>query len=351
MKLSAFLVPAAVAVVLSPAHSAFCQSNSTVPLTASPANFAYDSLTYRTKGLIGSSELAARATVQITSSGAATPASDPDVEPILPPGFYPTDVTNPKNHATVFSAQSHPIYINNPPSHWGNPGAFLTDFGKSDFIHVLDQYVGAFSNNRYTLGTSFLAGGYPIPADHTLQINDILTLVHAGAAIEGGGLGHIYHIFIPQGVDMCLPPASSTAAPQCYSPDNPSTFVFCAFHSAVTFSDSVGHVLFTVEPYQNVAGCNLPPGGSANSQLIDSTDDTLSHETSETISDPNLNAWWVHRLTIANGEEIGDLCVRAQIIGKNIYSKDATVNLNGHPYTIQAEYSDQVHGCPYSTAP
>ena len=91
--------------------------------------------------------------------------------------------------------------------------------------------------------------------------------------------------------------------------------------------------------------------GSANGQLIDSTNDTLSHETSETISDPNLNAWWVHRLTIANGEEIGDLCVRAQIIGNNIYSKDGTIILNGHPYTIQAEYSDEVHGCPYSTAP
>lgn len=344
MKISA-LRPTAVAVgMLSFAPFALSQ-NAPTPLTVSPTTYAVDSFSYQAKDLFG-----ATSSAPSTLKGPAGAADSVDVDSTVPaiqaPGFYPDDVTNPKNRATVFAAASHPLYVDNLPASWGNVSAFLTDFGKSNFVHVLDQYVGASSNNRYTLGESFIAG-YPIPANHTLQIGDLLALVHAGASIDGGGLGNIYHIFLPQGVDTCLPTAPG-ATPECYSPDNPATFFFCAYHSAVTFSDSVGHVLFTVEPYQNVPGCQAPPSGTANNQLIDSTNDTLSHELSETISDPNLNAWWVHKLIFGNGNEIGDMCIRSKIVGNNIYSHYGNIQLNGHPYTIQPEYSDQVHGCSYT---
>ena len=224
---------------------------------------------------------------------------------------------------------------------------FLTDLGKSSFIHVLDQYVGSSARNRYTLGTSFTAPNYPIPANNTVSIGDIYNLVHAAASIKGNGFGHFYHVFLPQGVDMCLPPSSPGASPACYSPDNPSTFAFCAFHGAVTFNDTVGHVIFSVEPYQNVLGCSVLPSGTANGQLVDSTNTVLSHEVFEGLSDPDLNAWWVQDFTFAYGNEIGDLCTRAAQFNKDFYWSYGEVTLNDHPYTIQPEYSNQVHGCAY----
>lgn len=312
------------------------RAQSTVSLPVGSADIAgqYDpsSFIYRGMGLAGAKD---PAPANPQPNGA-------DDDGIPPPGFYPADVTNPRHNPAVISTEHHPIYVNRNPSHWGNVPAFLTDLGRSNFIHLLDQYVGSSANNRYTLGTSFEAA-YPIPANHTLAIPDILALVHAGGKAAGTGFGNMYHVFLPSGVDMCID------AQTCYSPDNSKTFAFCAFHGAVTFKD-IGHVLFSVEPFQDVIGCSVPPGGTPNGQLADSTNNVLSHEIFEALSDPDLNAWWVHNLTFANGNEIGDLCIRAGFIGKTPYWNYGTVSLDNHLYTVQPEYSDQFHGCAYALA-
>ena len=342
MKVSTLLQVAPIVMALLAVDLARGQNDSTVSLQVSPAKAAVTGLSYRALGPIGS-KAPAPATIQ---NG---PAFSQDELPVIDrPGFYPADVSNPANVPGVLTTMHHPIYVDALPSHWGNVGKFLTDLGKSDFIHVLDQYIGSSANNRYTLGTSFIAPDYPIPANHTLLIGDIFNLVYAGASIKGNGFGHIYHVFLPKGVDMCLYPFGPTGPPQCYSPDNPNTFYFCAFHGSVTFSDAVGHVLFSVEPYQDAPGCSVPPTGTANNQLIDSTNNVLSHETFEALSDPDGYSWWVQAFTFAYGNEIGDLCERSGQFGQNFYWKYGQVELNGHPYTVQPEYSNQLHGCTYS---
>ena len=45
--------------------------------------------------------------------------------------------------------------------------------------------------------------------------------------------------------------------------------------------------------------------------------------------------------------EIGDLCTRSAQFGMNFYWEYGQVELNGHSYTIQPEYSNQFHGCAY----
>ena len=94
-------------------------------------------------------------------------------------------------------------------------------------------------------------------------------------------------------------------------------------------------------------GCAVPPTGTANSQLIDSTNNVLSHEVFEALSDPDLNAWRVQAYTFAYGEEIGDLCTRSGVFNGSLYFKYSNVRLNGHSYTVQPEYSNEVHGCAY----
>ena len=267
-----------------------------------------------------------------TPSSIPTAIDDDDATiPSVPaPGFYPADVSNPKNHKVVVSAQSNNLYVNAAPSEWGSPATFLHNFGMSSFIHVLDQYVGSTANNRYTVGVGGLIT-YPTPT--ALADNDILQIVHAGASALGSGYDHIYHVFLPKGTDVCF-----TGTTECYSPDHPSTFVFCAYHASVTFSD-IGHVLFTVEPFQNVNGCSVAQP-SPNGALIDSTANSLSHELSETITDPNGNAWWVRNELILYGEEIGDTCATPNFGYGN-------VTLNGTAYEIQPEYSNKYHACAF----
>jgi hypothetical protein len=156
----------------------------------------------------------------------------------------------------------------------------------------------------------------------------------------GGGLGHIYHMFLPKNVDTCTEPGFGPPSNHCYSPDNGSTFTFCAYHGA--FSATVNHqrqtFLYTVEPYGDVNGCRndvhnqaLPNAVSPGVDPADPGYSTLSHELFETISDPLLNAWWNE----LSGNEIGDLC----------FVFDNFVTVNGHPYVLQSEYSDLHHIC------
>lgn len=331
---------AAAFTVLLSAQAALAQNAPILPLNPKPAHIAVKSLSYKTLGKVGSRDS------QSQNMTATLHSASPAVVPGIPsPGFYPGDLNDYYGGAVVVAAKQHPIYVDAAPATWGDVPAFLSDYSKSNMIHIVDQYTGSDENNRYRLGSQFAAPHYPLPSNHTFTIDDILTLVHAGASVAGNGYGHMYHVFLPPGADMCSGPAGT--AP-CYSPDDSANWVFCAFHGSVDFDDAVGHVLFSVEPFQNVLGCSVAPTGTANNQLIDSTDSTLSHEVTETITDPDGDAWWVQDGTALFGAEIADECTRAAVYPDyNVYGDYGIVRLNGHPYTIQPEYSNAVHGCTY----
>lgn len=243
------------------------------------------------------------------------------------PGFYPADLSNPKHGKVLTAVQSNNVYVNCAASCWGNPSTFLSRLAVSNFIHVADEYVGATGNNRYTVGTSTSINA-ALPAK--LTSNNILQLVHTAARAHGSGYDHVYHIFLRSGVDVC------TSANVCYSPDNISTFAFCAYHGSVDFQD-IGHVLYSVEPYQNVKGCSVAQP-SPNGPVVDSTNSTLSHELIETITDPDGNAWFAQNSLIEYGAEIGDVC-------ENPFGKYGAFSISGKSYAIQPEYSNRLHAC------
>jgi hypothetical protein len=263
---------------------------------------------------------------------------------------YFTDVQNEGGHV-VKSAVSHAIYLQ-PQSGvqctvatcWGDPEGFLRDLGNSEFIHVIDQYVGTSTNNRYKVGFHATVN-YTPPATALLD-TDIQAFVHAVAAKTGAaGYGHIYHVFLPPGQDEC----SDSTLSDCYSPDNLAAFDFCAYHSSVDFAD-IGHVLYTVQPYQNIPDCEVQPG-SVNGSLVDSANDVLNHETFETISDPDGDAWINTESAPFRGLEIADECV--------FFGFDASGNYNGFKvptfligrryYAVQLVNSNEQHAC--SSAP
>jgi hypothetical protein len=250
---------------------------------------------------------------------------------------YPGDLSY-QGGAFVDHVQSHALYVNCKSSCWGNPEGFLQDLGESDFIHITDQYVGRHDDNRYTVGghasISFTLPKVP------LTDNDMLAVVHAVATqTHQTGYNHIYHVFLPPGTDECFDSTFTV----CYSPDNPNTFFFCAYHGSADFKD-IGHVLYSVEPFQNVGGCNVAPG-SPNGQLVDSTNNVLSHELFESITDPDGSAWWNTASNALFGNEIGDECSFIIFPPGAVYFDPSVFNIGGKRYAVQPEYNNFSHAC------
>jgi hypothetical protein len=249
---------------------------------------------------------------------------------------FPGDLTY-QGGAVVEFAESHNIYML-PGSTcasaacWGNPEQFLRDLGKSEFIHVTDQYVGQHASNRYTLGqsasVSFTQSTTPLTDDQMQAV------VHAVALKTGEtGYRHIYHVFLPPGQDECFDSTFSVCASN----------VFCAYHSSTDFKD-IGHVLYSVEPFADVPGCQVRPG-TPNGTETDSQNSALSHELIETITDPDGDAWW-NAVNLADfGQEIADECVFLLFTPTAVFSDPAIITVRGHRYALQAEYNNHVHGC------
>ena len=252
------------------------------------------------------------------------------------PYFFPADLVH-SGGATLTTTANHALYVDytgTVAANWGNPEGFLTDLGKSTFIHLTDQYTGLTTAGRYTVGgNASISYSY---FGNVLYEHDLWAMVYAGAKRYGSGAGHLYHVFLPKGTDTCF-----DLSAQCYSPDNSNTFYFCGYHSYVTFSD-IGTVYFTAEPYQDVPGCQVATP-SPNSQLIDSTNSVLSHEVFEAITDPGAGSGWVNRTSAdLYGYEIGDEC---QGLGNSTGALDPTFLINGKKYEVQTEYSNTYHAC------
>ena len=255
---------------------------------------------------------------------------------------YPGTLQNHGGHVLV-NTTSHAVFVNPttacPPNKcWGDPIGFLNDVGKSDFIHLVDQYVGVYYDGRYPNGQNY-AGSVPPPAPAYTD-DDMAAIAHSVAVQTGQhGYGHVFHIFLTPGTDVC----SDSTFSQCYSPDNFNTFYFCAYHSSAVFSD-IGEVVYSVEPYQNVTGCSVRPG-TPNGMLVDSTNDVLSHEMIESITDPDGTAWWNGTSNALYGQEVADECSFVTFVNHNGYGDPSLVVLNGKMYAIQPEYSNSARAC------
>lgn len=256
-------------------------------------------------------------------------------------GFSAAPTTNSPFDLTFFGgpvltgATSYNVYVNckaplTPANCWGTgtltPGTFLADLNLGTFIRLANEYTKSDALGHFPVKEMKTTATFANPRKATMQ--EILHVVFDAVNVTHvSGYKAIYHVFLPQGTDMCR------VAAECYSPDDPRNWVFCAFHGSVNFS-ATQHVLFSVEPYQAVPGCQIP--GQTPHGVIDATASTLSHELIETMTDPDLNAW-------ANGLfgfEVADIC-----------SAFATNQLlNGHNYFLQSEYSNRLHTCTNQAA-
>jgi len=276
-----------------------------------------------------------------------TPTGTANLAPDSGGPRFPGDLQFHGGH-TVQALQHVAIYLNpngacTIAGCWGDPEGFLSDLGKSDFIHVVDQYVGSTADDRYTVSSTHVMINYK-PNAAPFTDAEMLGVVHAVASALGtpNGYSNEFHVFLPPGQDECF----NLGFKVCYSPDDPKTFFFCAYHGSATFSDSVGHVLYSVEPFQG-NGCDSRPG-TPNGVIADSTNNTLSHEAIETITDPDLDAWWNSADNGIFGEEIADECSFLLFTQAGVFFDPSDVTLNGHSYVAQPEYNNAQHACTTS---
>lgn len=212
-------------------------------------------------------------------------------------------------------------------STWGGSIAqFQNDLFGSTMINILDQYIGQSATSAFSYG-----GDVTVSYDTSQQLGDqdIYNIVYQVAQTNGTGYNNIYNVFLDSTVSQC-----SQNAGGCYGQQ------YCAYHGNTDYSD-IGHVIYSVEPYQNIQGCQISDTtGSPNGVLADSTASTLSHEMFEAFTDPDVpnNVAWYNQ---AMGE-IGDICAPANGITTGV------VQLGSDNWEIQPEYDNNVHDCSYT---
>ena len=208
-------------------------------------------------------------------------------------------------------------------------------------IQYSETFGGAYTDGSPFPTTKTCHDGYD-----TYCVTDSQLRAEIGKVIAANGLPTnspttLYFIFTPANVGVC----QKAGGPQL--PSHPcTTNAFCAYHS------STSSFLYAVEPddaavYEDGCGTGQSPAGNN----ADDTISTISHEQNEAITDPFATAWYSDDAG-AGYPEIGDLC--AYDFGAMLGTPGTEYNqvINGHPYLLQLEYSNQDSGCvPYLGGP
>lgn len=202
---------------------------------------------------------------------------------------------------------------------------YLTDVSKAshagsttNVFSVLGQYGAPYSQSFSSRGQAIVdtdsyptkqtgctiaAGMSACVTDSSIQA-ELTSMVAAGKlptpTAPGTGTTPIFFVVTPVNVNVCL--GGNTC----------SSNNFCAYHSF--FTSNRNDILYASVPFSvfangNTKGCQTDqysiyetPVGSSGDEAYNIADD-LSHELSETITDPLINAWYSK-----NGLEVADLC-------------------------------------------
>jgi hypothetical protein len=206
-------------------------------------------------------------------------------------------------------------------------------------------------------GCSLAPGMTSCVSDASIQA-EIAKLIDAGTlpapSAPGSGTTPIFFVVTPVDVNVC------TSTNSCVNNS------FCAYHDF--FVHKGNDVLYASVPFSvfangNAKGCQTDqysiyesPAGTYHGDEAYNIADDLSHELSETITDPMINAWYSSK-----GLEVGDLC--------EAYGPKADINkglsplayapafgtasagtlydqvINGDQYYNQTEFSNSADGC------
>jgi hypothetical protein len=214
--------------------------------------------------------------------------------------------------------------------------------------------VGFLYFTNYVQNSGGLAGTYvdtdPYPASGCTDFytpGNCLTDAQIQAEIQKvmtakgwtGGINKMFLMFTSSGEGSC------SGASCAYSD-------YCAYHSY--FNIGTTPVIYGNMPYANPSYCQVPGTPSPNGDAAgDAAANVASHELTEAITDPELNAWYGGDLS----HEIGDLC--AWNYGTNTWTSGhanqawpvsfSPFIILGHPqvssFELQLEYDNHTSSC------
>lgn len=152
-------------------------------------------------------------------------------------------------------------------------------------------------------------------------------------------LQHEYFLLAPPGVESCFEAAGN----ECSA--GTKNAKFCAYHGFITVASAV--LVYANDPYVGGLGCDLgeehPNGNVSDAEIAGG----LSHEHSESVTDPELNAWFDTR-----GQEVGDKCRTfkqatefGEPLGKAPDGSNYNQVINAGLYWYQQEWSNAAGGC------
>jgi hypothetical protein len=210
--------------------------------------------------------------------------------------------------------------------------------GPPNFKLAYIQNAGSFGGS-YVDTTAYPASGCTdsVTPGNCISDSQIQAEIGKVMGIKGwtGGLNKVFFLFTSSGEGSCFN-ASSVCA---YSP-------YCAYHGFFV-NGSGQDVIYGNEPYGDASHCQ-PSGAPSpnNDPPADSAADLVSHELSEAITDPLLNAWFGADLS----HEIGDLC--SGYYGYLGWDGGlANESWNNHFYLLQTEYSNYLNNFYIATNP
>ena len=220
----------------------------------------------------------------------------------------------------------------------------LGDYAGHGIGNINTQYyqqsggVTTYIQNKGGLGAAYLdTSPYPASGCHDsatpgncltdLQLQAEVKKVMAFAKLTGG-LNKIFMVYTSFGEGSCFDSSNQSCAYTQY----------CAYHSY--FNVGTVPVVYANEPYGNSSVCQVSGAPSPNSDAVaDAAATSASHELSEAITDPKLNAWFS-----AQGSENGDLC--AYTYGSLSWAGGRANQMwNGHFYLLQREFSNHTNSC------
>jgi hypothetical protein len=240
-----------------------------------------------------------------------------------------------------------------PPAYRGGMASWLNDMAGGDYtsgnpFSVNQQYYdksgpsGAKNFVPYGItdgGTIIDTTAYPTSGCPTAGYSVCLTNAQLAAELSSylsahstlpRGIDTEYFILTPNNVLSCFDSGGTQCAYTSY----------CGYHTYTGTGST--QIVYADMPWSyNTNGCdvNLAFGmGYANADAIDPVVGVFSHELSESMTDPNLNAWYQNG-GADNGYEIGDKC--AYIYGAGGYGSHTGLANNGLGYWNVTAYGDQ----------
>jgi hypothetical protein len=227
--------------------------------------------------------------------------------------------------------------------------------GQLNTDSVLVQYgdqEGGFANYNSHFGGALIdADSYPANGCKAASIclTDEQLRTELGSYVEAhalpADLEHEYFVLLPPGVSTCYEAAGKRCS------EGTQHVKYCAYHSF--FKLAYGTFLYVDDPYNDTPECvDESPNESPSDYAISGG---VAHEHSDSLTDPELNAWYSEKKEVI--EEVADKCHSSNAqkeLGPPLGTAPDGVPynqlINGHEYLYQQEWSNEVDACEQRTA-